>query len=54
MNWHEKRMTTRAVHAGLTPAERSALGISDGLIRVSTGIEDVEDLIEDLDHALER
>jgi cystathionine gamma-lyase/homocysteine desulfhydrase len=28
------------------------LGITDGLVRVSVGIEDVEDIIEDLDQAL--
>jgi cystathionine beta-lyase/cystathionine gamma-synthase len=40
-------------HAGLTPAERAALGISDGLIRLSVGIEAPEDLIADLEQALE-
>jgi cystathionine gamma-synthase len=33
--------------------ERAALGIPEGLIRYSTGIENVEDLIADLDSALE-
>lgn len=41
-------------HAGLTPAERTAIGISDGLIRLSVGIESTDDLIEDFDQALER
>jgi cystathionine beta-lyase/cystathionine gamma-synthase len=40
-------------HSGLTPAERQKLGISDGLIRFSTGIEASEDLVEDLRQALE-
>jgi len=31
---------------------RNKLGITDGLVRVSVGIEDVEDIIEDLDQAL--
>jgi cystathionine beta-lyase/cystathionine gamma-synthase len=31
---------------------RLATGITDGLIRLSIGIEDVEDIIADLDHAL--
>jgi cystathionine beta-lyase/cystathionine gamma-synthase len=39
-------------HASLSDAERAAAGISDGLIRLSIGIEDKEDLIADLDHAL--
>jgi cystathionine beta-lyase/cystathionine gamma-synthase len=32
---------------------RAALGISDGLIRISTGVEDIDDLIGDLAQALE-
>lgn len=39
-------------HASLPPETRAALGISDSLIRLSIGIEDVEDLIADLDRAL--
>ncbi len=39
-------------HVECTAAERAALGIPEGLIRYSTGIEDVEDLIADLEHAL--
>lgn len=39
-------------HVECTADERAALGIPEGLIRYSTGIEDVEDLIEDLDRAL--
>jgi O-acetylhomoserine (thiol)-lyase len=35
-------------HAGRTPDERAAAGISDGLIRLSVGIEDVDDLLRDL------
>jgi len=35
-----------------TPAERHALGIKDGLIRLAVGIEDVKDIIADLDQAL--
>lgn len=41
-----------STHRGLTPEERAAMGIGDGLIRLSAGIEDVEDLIEDIDRAL--
>jgi cystathionine gamma-lyase len=39
-------------HASLPPQVRGSLGISDGLIRLSVGVEDVEDLIADLRHAL--
>jgi cystathionine gamma-lyase len=39
-------------HASIPSDQRAALGISDGLIRISVGIEDAEDLIADLDRAL--
>ncbi len=39
-------------HAGYTQAERDALGIVDGLVRISVGCEDVEDLIADLSRGL--
>ncbi len=39
-------------HVECTPEERSALGIPEGLIRYSAGIEDVGDLLADLDQAL--
>ena len=39
-------------HASVPEAERAALGISDQLIRLSVGIEAVDDLIGDLDRAL--
>lgn len=39
-------------HAALTQEGRDKLGITDNLIRLSVGIEDVDDLIEDLDRAL--
>jgi cystathionine beta-lyase/cystathionine gamma-synthase len=39
-------------HSGLSPEERRRLGISDGLIRMSVGIEATEDLIEDFGTAL--
>ena len=39
-------------HASLSPAHRQALGISNSLIRLSVGVEDVEDLREDLEDAL--
>ena len=40
-------------HHGLTPEERSRRGISDGMIRLSVGLEDPEDLIADLQQALQ-
>ena len=39
-------------HAGLSPEERARLGISDGLLRLSVGIESTDDLLEDLERAL--
>jgi cystathionine beta-lyase len=36
-------------HASLTPEARQALGIGDGLIRLSVGLEDQDDLLEDLE-----
>jgi methionine-gamma-lyase len=41
-------------HSTYTPEERAAYGISDGLIRLSVGLEDPEDLLEDLEQALPR
>jgi len=41
-------------HSRLTPAERAAVGITDGLIRVSVGLEHVGDIIADLEQALTR
>lgn len=41
-------------HASMEPEVRHAAGISDGLIRASVGLEDVEDLIDDLDQALKK
>jgi O-succinylhomoserine sulfhydrylase len=41
-------------HQRLKPDQRAALGIGPGLLRLSVGLEDVEDLIEDLGQALDR
>ena len=41
-------------HAGLTPAERLEVGVSDGLVRMSVGIEGTDDLLADLGQALDR
>lgn len=39
-------------HASVPVEKRESLGITDGLVRISVGIEDVEDIIADLDQAL--
>ncbi|NUS44412.1 MAG: O-succinylhomoserine sulfhydrylase [Mycobacteriaceae bacterium] len=39
-------------HRAMGPEGRAAIGITDGVVRVSVGLEDVEDLLVDLDHAL--
>jgi cystathionine beta-lyase/cystathionine gamma-synthase len=41
-------------HAGLTPDERREVGVSDGLVRMSVGIEGTEDLVADFGQALNR
>jgi cystathionine gamma-lyase/homocysteine desulfhydrase len=42
----------RMTHASIPQERRAELGITDGLVRISVGLEDVEDLIEDLQQAL--
>jgi cystathionine beta-lyase/cystathionine gamma-synthase len=39
-------------HASVAPETRERLGITDGLVRISVGIEDTDDIIADLDQAL--
>ncbi len=39
-------------HAAVPEAVRNKLGIEDGLIRLSVGVEDIDDLINDLDRAI--
>ena len=39
-------------HRRMTPAARAHAGITDGVVRISVGLEDVEDLLEDIDQAL--
>jgi cystathionine gamma-synthase/methionine-gamma-lyase len=41
-----------ASHRDLSPKHRARLGIQDNLIRLSVGIESVEDIVADLDRAL--
>jgi len=48
LSGHPASMT----HASIPKQQRDANGITDGLIRLSVGIEDVRDLKEDLDRAL--
>ena len=42
-----------STHASLTPDEQRATGVTDGLVRVSVGLEDTADLIADVERALE-
>lgn len=44
---------TMSSHRALTAEQRAAIGISDSLVRLSVGIEDAEDIMSDLDQALE-
>lgn len=41
-------------HASVPPEERRRIGVTDGLVRISVGIEDLEDIIEDLKQALSK
>jgi cystathionine gamma-lyase/cystathionine beta-lyase/cystathionine gamma-lyase/homocysteine desulfhydrase len=41
-------------HASVPPDRRAALGLTDGLVRISAGIEDIDDLKDDLAQALDR
>jgi cystathionine beta-lyase/cystathionine gamma-synthase len=41
-------------HASVPPERRAELGITEGMVRLSCGVEDVGDLIGDLDHAFAR
>ncbi|PSR87352.1 hypothetical protein PHLCEN_2v5169 [Hermanssonia centrifuga] len=46
---HPAKMT----HGSIPPAERAILGIGDNLVRLSVGVEEVEDLVADVEQALE-
>jgi cystathionine beta-lyase/cystathionine gamma-synthase len=39
-------------HAAMPPEERAAIGVTDSLVRISVGIEEVEDIVADLDQGL--
>jgi cystathionine beta-lyase/cystathionine gamma-synthase len=41
-------------HASIPPEDRNRYGVTDGLVRLSVGVEDLEDLQEDLEQALDR
>jgi O-succinylhomoserine sulfhydrylase len=45
---------TTTTHQRLTPEQRAELGIGDGLVRLSVGVEHVDDLLDDLTGALEK
>lgn len=45
-------MPAKMTHASIPAERRAELGITDSLIRISVGLEDSDDLIEDLEHAL--
>lgn len=45
-------LPSQTSHRSMTPEERERAGITPGLVRVSVGIEDIEDLLEDFDGAL--
>jgi cystathionine beta-lyase/cystathionine gamma-synthase len=47
---HPARMTHASVHSEI----RNQIGITDSLIRISVGIENIDDLIEDLDRAFKK
>jgi cystathionine beta-lyase/cystathionine gamma-synthase len=46
-------LPARTTHVGLTPAQRAAAGITDGLVRVSVGVEDTDDVLHDFKVALD-
>jgi cystathionine beta-lyase/cystathionine gamma-synthase len=39
-------------HASIPAEQRALIGVTDGLVRISVGVEDVEDILQDLDQAL--
>ena len=41
-------------HASVPADKRQELGITDGLVRISAGLEDIDDLKDDLTQALDR
>ncbi len=45
-------LPAKTSHSGMSPEDRKALGITDGLVRMSVGIESTDDIIEDFTQAL--
>ena len=45
---------TSTTHSKLTEEERQAVGITPGLVRVSVGLEHIDDIVSDLEQAIER
>jgi O-succinylhomoserine sulfhydrylase len=43
-----------STHSKLSTEERALVGITDGLIRLSIGLENIEDIKQDIDQALEK
>jgi O-succinylhomoserine sulfhydrylase len=41
-------------HSSLTEKERAAVGITPGLMRLSVGLENIQDIIEDVEQALQK
>ena len=41
-------------HASVPADRRAAIGITDGMVRISAGIEDIDDLVDDLTQALDQ
>ena len=46
--------TALMTHATISAEERASAGISDGLLRISVGIEDIRDIVADIEQALEK
>ncbi len=47
-------LPAKTSHAGLTSEERKSIGITDGLVRLSVGIENTDDLIDDFKNVLSK
>ena len=52
--WNYDNTSCNNDHADVPAAERHARGLTDGLVRLSVGIENKEDIIDDLKQALEK
>lgn len=45
---------TKTSHSKMSATERAAIGVTDNLVRLSVGIEDTKDLLDDIQQALEK